>query len=124
MGVNSIAQITCGNPAYDGKGLFLSPYPGFDRAGQVAPGAKLPDDIAMSLYGLQQLLDQAFQLVQGPLTRESFIAALGKGSLKGGVYNPANFNGKTRFGGTAAFTLKSKCEGNRSRYETASGPIS
>jgi hypothetical protein len=122
MGVNSIAALTCGNPAYNGKGYFLSPYPGYDRKPQVAGNANLPDDIAMSIFGLQQLIDQAFQLVQGPLTRESFTAALAQGQLKGGVYNPAVFAGKTRFGGTKAYTLKSDC--NRRQYVTVSGPIS
>jgi hypothetical protein len=68
MGVNSIAQLTCGNRLYNGKGFFLSPYPGYDRKSQVAGNANLPDDIALSIFGLQQLIDQAFQLVQGPLT--------------------------------------------------------
>jgi hypothetical protein len=124
MGVNSIAALTCGNPAYDQKGFFLSPYPGFDKKGDVAGNANLPDDIALSIFGLQQMLDQAFQLVKGPLTRESFSAALAQGQLGGGVYAPAVFGGKTRFGGTKAYTLKSSCSGGTGRYTTASGQIS
>ncbi len=122
MGINSIATITCGNPEYNGKGFYLSPFPGYDKRAQVAPGQDFADDIQMNIYGLQQLLDQAFQLVKGPLTREAFIEAIGKGSLAGGVYTPAAFNGKTHFGGTKAYTLKSNC--NSRQYETVSGPIS
>jgi hypothetical protein len=122
MGLNSIATVTCGNPQYNGKGFYLSPFPGYDRRGQVAPGQSFADDIQMNIYGLQQLLDQAFQLVKGPLTREAFMEALGKGSLKGGVYTPAAFNGQTHFGGTKAYTLRSNC--NTRQYETVSGPIS
>lgn len=125
MGVNSIAALTCGNPAYDKKGFFLSPYPGFDKKAQVAGNANLPDDIALSIYGLQQLLDQAFQQVKGPLTREAFTAALAQSQLQGGVYSPAVFAGKTRFGGTKAYTLMSECPaGGTGRYVTKSGPIS
>jgi hypothetical protein len=122
MGINAIAALTCGNPAYNGNGFFLSPYPGYDRREQVAPGQGFADDIEMSIWGLNQVLDQAFNLVKGPLTRESFIAALEQGQLQGGVYTPAVFAGKTRFGGTKAYVLQSNCQSRQ--YVTKGQPIS
>ncbi len=41
------------------------------------------------------------------------------------MYNQAVFAGKTRFGGTKAYTLKVDCDrGRGGEYVTASGPIS
>ena len=126
MGVNAIAKLTCGNRAYHNNGFFLSPYPGLDQAARVAPGVDFADDIEMTMYGLMQELDQAFNLVKGPLTRESFVAAIARGQLAGGVFTPTVWAGKTHFGGTKAYVLRSNCNVGSppGEYETRGAAIS
>lgn len=122
MGVNTVANLACANSAGFFKGFYLSPYPGWDDRAKYAPGVQLDDDIEFTIYGVMQALHQMFDSVPAnqPLTRESFIAAVARGSYKGGIFNPAVFAGKTRFGGTKAYYLRANCDTRR--WETAGGP--
>ena len=78
-------------------------------APQLAPGVTFKDDIEFSIYGSSQIIEQMLLAVPGPsFTRESFISAVQGKSFKGGIFPSISFqNG--RFGGSAAYALKSDC---------------
>ncbi|MHB8961044.1 MAG: hypothetical protein ACYDAN_15650, partial [Candidatus Limnocylindrales bacterium] len=59
-----------------------------------------------------------FNLIKGPVNRESFIAALAKSGTPGGVLQPSVFGGKTRFGGTGAFLNQITCSGTSGVIKT------
>ncbi len=54
-------------------------------------------------------LEKAFNLVQGKLTREKFIAALAKAEIPDGIAPGSVYKGGSRFGGKSAFALKADC---------------
>jgi branched-chain amino acid transport system substrate-binding protein len=117
FGINTVANLACSaNPQY--KAYYLHPSPSLNTAAQKAPGVTFKDDIEYGIYGAMESLKQAFDLVKGPLSRESFIAALAKSGTPGGIINPAIYNGGSRFGGTAAFANKAVCAPNNNHYET------
>jgi hypothetical protein len=117
FGINTVANLACSaNPQY--KAFYLHPSPSLNTAAQGAPGETFKDDIEYSIYGAMESLKQAFDLVKGPLSRESFISALAAAGTPGGILNPATYNGGSRFGGTAAFGMKAVCAPNNNHYET------
>lgn len=123
MGVNTVANLACGGSNGMFKGEFLSPYPGIEKAGQLAPGVAFKDDIEFNIYGVMQMIHQMFNAVQGPLTRENMIATVGAGNFPAGIFSPTRFGGRTHFGGTAAYYLKADCgPGNTSKWVTDGGP--
>ncbi len=109
MGVNSVHGLACRGAGNQYKGEFLSPYPGLDMASKLAPGVSFKDDIEFSIYGSSQILEQMLLTVPGKsFTRESFISSVQGKTFKGGIFPGLTFtNG--RFGGTAAYALKSDC---------------
>jgi branched-chain amino acid transport system substrate-binding protein len=116
FGVNSIGGLACRASGGTYKGFYLHPATGMDQAGKRAPGVQFQDDIEYSIYGAMQGLEKAFNQVQGNLTREKFIATLAKSSIPAGILPAAVYNGGSRFGGTAAFLLKSNCQ--TGQYQT------
>ena len=108
--------LACRASANQYKGFYLHPATGLDQAKSRAPGVSFQDDIEYQIYGAMQGLEKAFNMVQGNLTREKFIAALSKGSIPAGIAPGAVYNGGSRFGGTSAFLLKSNCGGGQ--YQT------
>lgn len=112
FGIQSVADLACRGGAAGYKGFYLHPSPDKALAQQKAKGAPpFTDDIEAGIWGGMEQLEQAFNSVQGPLSRESFIAAVAKGQSPGGVLPAAVFNGQTRFGGTAAYANKITCSG-------------
>ena len=114
MGLNAVAGPACAGSANRFDGRFLSPYPGLNTSPADFRSAGGKDDIELNLYGATQLIGQALQALEasgGPLTREAFLAQLGKSKLAAGAWAPVDFKGG-HFGGTGAYSLKSNC-GNR-----------
>ncbi|HUR06532.1 MAG TPA: ABC transporter substrate-binding protein, partial [Nonomuraea sp.] len=116
FGIQSVADLACRGGASGYHAYYLHPAPDVAMSQQIArksapdtPAFK--DDIESGIWGGMQGLEQAFNLVKGPLSRESFIAALAKAGTPGGVLNPAVYNGGSRFGGTGAYVNKITCNG-------------
>jgi branched-chain amino acid transport system substrate-binding protein len=113
FGIQSVADLACrgaSTSAGSYKGFYLHPAPDKDTAQARAKGAPpFTDDIEGGIWGAMQGLEAAFNLVKGPLSRESFIQALAASRIPDGVAPGAVFNGQTRFGGTAALLNKITC---------------
>ena len=119
FGIQSVADLACRGGASQYRGFYLHPTPDKQQSQAAAKGApQFTDDIEAGIWGGMQGLEQAFALVKGPLSRESFIAALAKGGAPGGVLNPAVYNGGSRFGGTGAFVNKITCSGDKGVIKT------
>jgi hypothetical protein len=112
FGINTVANLACAGAAASGsqyKGWFLHPATGLDQARNRAPGVQFRDDIEYQIYGAMAGLEHAFNLVQGELTREKFIAALAGGDIPEKIAPGAVYRGGSRFGGTKAFALNADC---------------
>lgn len=119
FGVQAVADLACRGGAASYRGFYLHPSPDKALAQSKAPGAPpFTDDIEAGIWGGMQQLEQAFALVQGPLSRESFIAALAKAGVPGGVNPPAVYNGGPRFGGTDAYANQITCSGTSGVIQT------
>jgi hypothetical protein len=109
MGTNSIGSLACRGSGNQYKGEFLSPMPGLDKAGALAPGVRFRDDIEFGIYATMQVLEQMLKAVPGDsFTRESFITALEGKTFTGKISGTVNFS-KGHFGGTGAHALKMNC---------------
>ena len=123
FGIQSVADLACRGGASTYHAYYLHPTPdkaqSQDLARKAAPTTPtFTDDIEAGIWGGMQGLEQAFNLVQGPLSRESFIAALAKAGTPGGVLNPALYNSGSRFGGTGAYVNKITCNGTSGVIKT------
>ena len=119
FGIQSVADLACRGGAGGFKGFYLHPSPDKAMAQKAAAGAPaFTDDIEAGIWGGMQQLEQAFNLIKGPVNRESFIAALAKSGTPGGVLQPSVFGGKTRFGGTGAFLNQITCSGTSGVIKT------
>lgn len=119
FGIQSVADLACRGAAGAYRGFYFHPAPDKVTAQKRATGAPaFTDDIEGGIWGGMQGLEQAFNLVKGPLTRESFIKALAAGSVQGGVSPAAVYNGGPRFGGTAAPLNKITCNGTTGVVQT------
>ncbi len=112
FGIQSVTDLACRTGAAGYHGFYLAPSPDKSTAQKAAAGAPaFKDDIESAIWAAMQSLEQAFSLVQGPLSRESFTAALAKKGTPGGVLNPAVYNGGSRFGGSGAYVNQLTCNG-------------
>ncbi len=123
FGIQSVADLACRGGAAGYRGFYLHPTPDKAQSQELARKAApttptFTDDIEAGIWGGMQGLEQAFNLVQGPLSRESFTAALAKAGAPGGVLNPAVYNGGSRFGGTGAYLNKITCSGTTGVIKT------
>ena len=122
FGIQSVADLACrgaSTSAGSYKGFYLHPAPDKATAQSKAKGAPpFTDDIEGGIWGAMQGLEAAFNLVKGPLSRESFIQALAASSIPAGVSPGASFNGQTRFGGTAALLNQITCNGGTGVVKT------
>ena len=71
----------------------------------------LPFDVQLAAVRSMAGLENAFNQVQGKLTREKFIATLRNSAIPDLVSPGANYRGGARFGGKSAFALKASCGG-------------
>jgi ABC-type branched-subunit amino acid transport system substrate-binding protein len=120
-GLNVVAQVGC--PNVD-NAMFYSPFPGMDvmrgdgafvQAYRNKNGGANPDDIGAAMYGMEKLVGEMLRATGKNLSRESFMATIGRvKTFNTGVYPPTNF--RSRFGGTAMNLLQADC--NKSEYVT------
>lgn len=109
MGANSIGAQACNVTGRAYKGEFLSPYPGLDKAAELAPGVSFKDDVEFSTYGSMQVLNQMLNAVPGPsFTREAFTGAASGRIFPGRIFPKLDFS-RSRFGGTQAYALRMDC---------------
>jgi hypothetical protein len=119
FGIQSVADLACRGGAGQYKGFYLHPAPDKATAQAKAQGAPpFTDDIEGGIWGAMQGLEAAFNLVKGPLSRESFISALAAGSIPDGVSPGAVYNNGPRFGGTKALLNKITCSGTTGVIKT------
>jgi hypothetical protein len=119
FGIQSVADLACRGGAGGFRGFYLHPSPDKAAAQAAAKGAQpFVDDIEAGIWGGMQQLEQAFNLIKGPVNRESFIAALAASGTPGGVLQPSVFGGKTRFGGTGAYLNQITCNGTTGNVKT------
>ena len=121
-GLNIVA--TGGCPNIDGA-MFYSSFPGLDRIDQMDPAFRPayrrknnaePDDIGVATWGNEKLIGMMLQATGKQLTRQSFMATIGRvGRFDNGVF-PATDYTRSRFGGTAMHLLEADC-GSR-QYRT------
>jgi len=120
-GLNIVTQVGC--PNVNGA-LFYSPFPGMDvmrqdsafvQAYRASNDGANPDDIGAAMYGMEKLVGEIIRATGKDLTRQSFMATIGRvKTFNTGVYPPTNF--RSRFGGTAMNLLKADC--NKQEYVT------
>ena len=125
FGIQSVGKLACGGTANQYQAYYLHPLPGMDRAKQLVPDETFADDIEFQIYASMQGLKSALDMVKGKLTREKFISTLFASGVPAGIGPATAFNGKTRFGGTAAYALKMDCSAQIQRtlklYKKAAG---
>jgi hypothetical protein len=110
FGINSVINLACkANPSY--QGFYLHPTPSHNQRQKYGAPDNLTDDIEVGIWGAMQQLHESLEMVlkQGPLTRESFIAASQNAVLKGGVFQPTQFTPADHFGGTGAYANAALC---------------
>ncbi len=110
FGINSVINLACkANPQY--VGYYLHPTPSRNQRAKYGAPDDLTDDIEVGIWGAMQQLHQSLELAlkNGPLTRESFIAASNNATLPGGVFTPVRFTTTDHFGGTAAYANAAIC---------------
>lgn len=113
-GLNIVAEVGCDNIA---NARFYSPFPGMDvmrrnaefvNAYKASNGGSAPDDLGAAIYGVESLVGMILAATGKDLSRESFMATIGKvKQFNNGIYPPTNFS--SRFGGTAMHLLRADC---------------
>lgn len=113
FGLTSVISLACKASANQYKGVYLHPSPSVaENAPKLAPGETFKDDIEFAIWGSMKQLKAVFDSIQGPLSRESFNAALDGKRFDGypnGVLHPVDYR-QDRFGGTAAFANAADCQ--------------
>ena len=118
FGITSVINLACKASGGQYRGIYLHPTPSVkEYAPKLAPGETFKDDIEFAIWGAMKQLKDVFDSVQGPLSRESFNAALDGhrfGGYPNGVLNPVDYT-EDRFGGTAAFANAADCTNSVSK---------
>jgi hypothetical protein len=109
FGISSVITLACAASSNQYVGYYLHPSPSWNQRQKYGAPDNLTDDIEVGIWGAMQQLEQAFNNVKGPLTREAFVAANQNVTLKGGVFQPTVYSGGNRFGGTAAYANEALC---------------
>lgn len=114
-----VAALLCQATLGRFSGYFLHPVPDLRTAQRMATGApQLEDDAEVTAWASMQLLEQALLLPRQSLTRETFLDALARGGTSGGLLPPTSYDGRTRFGGTAAYGNRISCAGGQASIST------
>jgi hypothetical protein len=100
---------TCNGSSGQYRGFYLNPTPDPQKARSLAKGAPALSEGEVAGWAAMQMLEQALNLVKGPLGRGSFTRALAGAGTPGGVLNPTAYRGRTHFGGTAAYANRLTC---------------
>jgi branched-chain amino acid transport system substrate-binding protein len=118
FGITSVINLACTASGGEYKGVYLHPSPSVQGyASKVAPGTTFKDDIELGIWGGMEQVKRVFDSVTGPLTRESFNAALDGRVFTGyphGVLHTVDYR-TSRFGGTAAFANAADCQTKTSK---------
>ena len=134
QGLNAIMSTGC--PAIHG-GTFFSPFPGLDKADELAPGFNqaaealgmaAPDDIALALWVTNAAIHEVFKRYEATfgtrLTREDFRALLEtQRGITTGVGPELNYSPQDHFGARQVHVLKANCDEDVERYETVPGML-
>ena len=122
-GLNAVASAGC--PAVAGS-KFLSPFPQLDVIDSLDPDFRPafrthaggePDDIGISLWGLNKAVAAMLQAAGQDLSRQSFIAALTSGKeFATRVFPPVRFSPADHFGSSQAHLLEADC--SKRQYKT------
>lgn len=110
LGYSSVANLACSAAGGRLKAVYLHPVTGPDEAAERAPGQSFSSDGEYQVYSAMQTLENALNLVHGPLTRERFIQALRSAGVPDGIAPGAAYRGGP-FGGKAAYALRARCGG-------------
>ncbi|MDP3970042.1 MAG: ABC transporter substrate-binding protein [Nocardioides sp.] len=112
-GLNIVTQVGC-NAVNNAR--FYSPFPGMDvmrknsefvNAYRSKNGSN-PDDLGAAIYGVEKVVGTMLQATGKSLSRESFMATIGRvKKFDTGIYPSTNFS--SRFGGTAMHLLRADC---------------
>jgi branched-chain amino acid transport system substrate-binding protein len=115
-GLNAVASAGC--PSVAGA-KFLSPFPQLDvidsldadfRPAYRTHAGGDPDDIGISLWGLNKVVGAMLQAAGKDLSRQSFISALTSGKeFATRVFPPVRFSAADHFGSTQAHLLEADC---------------
>jgi branched-chain amino acid transport system substrate-binding protein len=122
-GINAVASAGC--PSVNGA-KFLSPFPQLDVIDSLDPDFRPaynthaggdPDDIAISLWGLNKAVAAILTAAGKDLSRQSLIAALTSGrEFATRVFPPVKFTPSDHFGSSQAHLLEADC--SRRQYKT------
>jgi branched-chain amino acid transport system substrate-binding protein len=122
-GINAVTSAGC--PAVAGA-KFLSPFPQLDVIDSLDPDFRPayksqtggdPDDIAISLWGLNKVVGAMLQAAGQDLSRQSFISALTGGKeFATRVFPPVRFSAANHFGSTQTHLLEADC--GKRQYKT------
>jgi hypothetical protein len=116
--LRSAGDVSCRGSAGQFRGFYLNPTPDPQRAQALAQAAPALEEAEVEGWAAMQMLHQALNLVDGPLGRASLIRALAGSGTSGGVLHPTAYDGRTRFGGTAAYANRITCPGGNSQITT------
>jgi ABC-type branched-subunit amino acid transport system substrate-binding protein len=115
-GLNAVASAGC--PAVAGA-KFLSPFPQLDvidsldadfRPAYRTHAGGEPDDIGISLWGLNKAVGAMLQAAGQDLSRQSFLSAITSGKeFATRVFPPFKFSAANHFGSTQAHLLEADC---------------
>jgi len=124
LGLNVVAQGTCGSQALKNGASFFSPFPGLDKIDAIDPNynkayqaqnGTAGDDIGLALWGGDKLLAAQLAAAGRNLTRQSFVAAVAGKHFSTGVYPDVDY-AHGRFGGTGVHVLIANC--GKQKYDT------
>ncbi|MGH2740194.1 MAG: ABC transporter substrate-binding protein [Actinomycetota bacterium] len=124
IGIDQVANLGCQSGGTEGA-RFFSPAPAFADSDDFDPAFRQAggeDDIEFLLWSLSKVLHQvlqnAFDLGDGTLTREGFIAATEQSSFKTGLYPDIAYTLDDHFGAKQVHVLRNVCEGGGGHYVT------
>lgn len=125
-GLNDVLATGCSTSANAiDKGLFFSPFPGLDAAGEMDPNYNRAyreihgtdgDDLGLALWGLNKTLHRLLENAGGELSRQSFLAATQTAQIETGVFPSLRYTAQNHFGADSVHLLKANC--STRRHET------
>jgi ABC-type branched-subunit amino acid transport system substrate-binding protein len=119
MGLDTVASTGCRAGQSTADARFFSPAPAFADSNQFDPqfrAAGGTDDIMWLLWASAKVLHQLFLKAGENLTREGFVQAVEKSSIKTGIFPDLNFSPSDHFGANQVHVLRVDC--SRGAYVT------
>jgi hypothetical protein len=102
---------------------FFSPAPAFADSNSYDPAFRqvagaAADDIMWLLWASSKAIHQALQKAGPNLTREGFIAAMSKASIRTGILPDLQYSPTNHFGARQVHVLRNVCSGSGGNYVT------